>query len=103
MSLMRFLSAGKSLIGVTENTSRYRMGKPGMMPKFGAGKNPFSSGVKQAEGQGGGAARPPSPTAASPNEAHRPATSTGSGMKSPAPVYAPVTLPKSEPSAPAVA
>jgi len=60
MSLMRLLSAGKSLIGVTESTSRYRMGKSGMMPKFGSGKNPFRSGVKQAEGQGGLDSRPPS-------------------------------------------
>ena len=104
MSLMRFLSAGKSLIGVTESTSQYRMGKPGMMPKFGSGKNPFLSGVKQAEGQGGVAARPPSPTAASPNEVkeYRAATSTMSGEKSPGPVHTPATLPKSPPNGPAV-
>ena len=75
-----------------------------MMPKFGSGKNPFLSGVKQAEGQGGVAARPPSPTAGSPIEVKedRAVSSTKSGMKLPGPMHAPATLPKSAPSAPAL-
>ena len=62
MSLMRLLSTGKSLVGVTDNTSRYRMGNQGMMPKFGSGRNPFRSGTKQREGQGEAVARPLTPT-----------------------------------------
>lgn len=39
MSLMRLLTAGKSLVGVKDNASRYRMGHPGMLPKFGSAKD----------------------------------------------------------------
>src|SRR5215510_10841154 len=46
MSLMRLLSAGKSLVGVRDNGSRYRMGNPGMLPRFGSQKNPFARGQK---------------------------------------------------------
>src|SRR5262245_40632196 len=85
MSLMRLLSAGKSLVGVNESTSRYRMGKPGMMPKFGSGNNPFRSGVTQAEGQGGMDSRPPRSASSWPNEANqeRMDSNTDSITKSP--------------------
>src|SRR5215813_2266751 len=43
MSLLRLLSAGKSLDGLKDSTARYRMGHPRSMPKFGSGKNPFQS------------------------------------------------------------
>ena len=43
MSLLRLLSAGKSLVGLKDCTARYRMGHPGAMPKFGSGKNPFQT------------------------------------------------------------
>jgi hypothetical protein len=43
MSLLRLLSAGKSLVGLKDDTARYRMGHPGAMPKFGSGKNPFQT------------------------------------------------------------
>ena len=43
MSLLRLLSAGKSLVGLKDSTARYRMGHPRSMPKFGSGKNPFQS------------------------------------------------------------
>ena len=43
MSLLRLLSAGKSLVGLKDSTARYRMGHPGAMPKFGSGKNPFQT------------------------------------------------------------
>src|SRR5258708_11815392 len=46
MSLMKLLSAGKSWVGLKDEGSRYRLGNPGMLPKFGAGRNPF--GVKKA-------------------------------------------------------
>jgi len=41
MSLVRLLTAGKSLMGGMENATRYRLGTPGLLPKFGSGKNPF--------------------------------------------------------------
>jgi hypothetical protein len=47
MSLARLLSAGKSLMGGVDNTIRYQMGNPGMLPKFGSGRNPFGSDAKQ--------------------------------------------------------
>jgi len=43
MSLLRLLSAGKSLVGLKDSTARYRMGHPGAMPKFGSRKNPFQT------------------------------------------------------------
>ena len=43
MSLLKFLSAGKSLDGLKDCTARYRMRHPGSMPKFGSGKNPFQA------------------------------------------------------------
>lgn len=36
MSLLRLLTAGKCLVGNNNNNSRYRMSKPGSMPKFGS-------------------------------------------------------------------
>ena len=47
MSLARLLSAGKSLMGGVDNTIRYRMGNPGMLPKFGSSRNPFMPNAKQ--------------------------------------------------------
>jgi hypothetical protein len=38
MSLLRLLTAGKSLIGVQQATGRYRLPDPRSMPKFGDGK-----------------------------------------------------------------
>ncbi len=46
MSLMRLLSAGRSLVGAKDQVSRYRMGSPGLLPKFGSKKNPFSAEKK---------------------------------------------------------
>ena len=60
MSLMRLLSAGKSLVGVKDNGSRYRMGNPGMLPRFGSQKNPFAREQKgNAENDGAGPTRAP--------------------------------------------
>ncbi len=61
MSLMRLLSAGKSLVGMSDANSRYRMGKPGMMPKFGSGRNPFRSAAQKKEGQGESVTKPVEP------------------------------------------
>jgi hypothetical protein len=49
MSLMRLLTAGKSLVGSANPESRYRMYKRGLLPKFGSGKNPFMAA--HSEGQ----------------------------------------------------
>src|SRR5262249_235881 len=43
MSLVRLLTAGKSLIGIQEETSRYRMRAKNLLPKFGSDKNPFAA------------------------------------------------------------
>jgi hypothetical protein len=43
MSLVRLLTSGKSLIGLQNVTSRYRMSGKDLLPKFGSDKNPFSS------------------------------------------------------------
>ena len=32
-----------------DNTVRYRMGNPGMLPKFGSHRNPFRAGAKRQE------------------------------------------------------
>jgi hypothetical protein len=48
MSLVRLLSTGKSLVGgATKDTSRYRMGNPGMLPKFGSAGKTLPSGKKE--------------------------------------------------------
>jgi hypothetical protein len=49
MSLLRLLTAGKSLIGVQQETGRYRMTNPKAMPKFGDGTNPFQAKAAKAE------------------------------------------------------
>ena len=103
MSLMRLLSAGKSLIGVTESESRYRMGKPGMMPKFGSGRNPFRPRVQKADGQESTAVKPPPSASSQPDDGRkeRPASATKPATKSPGPIPGAEALPKSAPSAPA--
>ena len=41
MSLAKLLSTGKSLVGGSgDNINRYRMGSPGLLPKFGSGNKP---------------------------------------------------------------
>jgi hypothetical protein len=41
MSLLRLLTAGKSLVDLKNSTSRYRMQHTARLPKFGSPKNPF--------------------------------------------------------------
>jgi len=43
MSLVRLLTAGKSLVGLKDGQVRYRMTDPRALPKFGSSKNPFQS------------------------------------------------------------
>lgn len=49
MSLVRLLTAGKSLVGSGENQARYRLWRGNWLPKFESAKNPFASTVTQAE------------------------------------------------------
>ena len=41
MSLLKLLTSGKSLVGLRDSASRYRMSNQKLLPKFGSGKNPF--------------------------------------------------------------
>src|SRR5205807_64119 len=59
MSLMRLLTAGKTLVGLKEQTVRYRMSDPRALPKFGPAKNPFRA-------ESNGAAISPAATDVSP-------------------------------------
>jgi len=43
MSLLRLLSAGKSLVGLKQEAARYRMSDPRAMPRFGSARNPFKA------------------------------------------------------------
>src|SRR6266704_2058917 len=77
MSLARLLSAGKSLVGGMDNTIRYRMGNPGMLPKFGSGRNPFRAGAKRQEPmQPMQLIQPPEPGKESPKPALSPPAAT---------------------------
>ena len=41
MSLVRLLTSGKSLVGLQDVESRYRMRRENLLPRFGSSKNPF--------------------------------------------------------------
>jgi hypothetical protein len=41
MSLLRLLTTGKSLVGLKESDTRYRVTRQRMLPRFGSAKNPF--------------------------------------------------------------
>jgi len=76
MSLLRLLSSGKSLIGgATDDTVRYRMGRPGMLPKFGASTKPAEAPVKRATPVTHQVVTEPQ-TKAAPPEPEQPAVST---------------------------
>ncbi len=45
MSLVRLLTAGKSLVGLKESENRYRVTNQRLLPKFESKKNPFGPGV----------------------------------------------------------
>ena len=46
MSLLKFLTAGKSLVGGRESTARYQVTDPRALPKFESRKNPFRDKVR---------------------------------------------------------
>jgi hypothetical protein len=49
MSLVRLLTAGKSLVGIQDSRSRYRSVDPRAMPKFGSGKKINSDVARESE------------------------------------------------------
>ncbi len=46
MSLLRLLTAGKSLVGMRDAESRYRVTSQRLLPHFGSTRNPFSNRAK---------------------------------------------------------
>jgi hypothetical protein len=81
MSLLRLLTTGKSLEGLRDADSRYRLCSQRLLPQFGPARNPFSNRAKPE----------PAQTAARPLEARR---------ESAAPAAKPATSdPNSEPAA----
>ncbi|MGD0258655.1 MAG: hypothetical protein ABSD29_02395 [Verrucomicrobiota bacterium] len=57
MILLRLLTTGKSLVGVRDAESRYRLPSQRLLPQFGPVRNPFGSGAKAELAQT--EARPP--------------------------------------------
>jgi len=51
MSLLRLLTTGKSLVGVSGEESRYRLTSQKLLPQFGPARNPFSSRAKAQPAQ----------------------------------------------------
>ena len=51
MSLLRLLTTGKSLVGVSDEESRYRLTSQKLLPQFGPARNPFSSRAKAEPAQ----------------------------------------------------
>jgi hypothetical protein len=59
MSLLRLLTTGKSLVGMSDTNSRYRMRTRRALPKFGPAKNPFAAPTPGSETPGGSAGSSP--------------------------------------------
>src|ERR1035441_10304634 len=53
MSLLRLLTAGKSLVGMRDAETRYRVTSQRLLPQFGASRNPFSNRGKAGPAQTG--------------------------------------------------
>lgn len=51
MSLLRLLTAGKSLVGSKNDESRYHLSRPGALPRFGGKKNPFRATTRPEAAQ----------------------------------------------------
>ena len=51
MSLLRLLTTGKSLVGLKDTDSRYRLTSQRLLPQFGRARNPFTSGENSASAQ----------------------------------------------------
>ena len=94
MSLVRLLTAGKSLIGLKDAENRYRMGDPRAMPNFGSGQNRFSAKARADLTQ-----KATSPLMPSPVTAAEPATATASRVSPPAALaQGPISSTRSEAS-----
>jgi len=64
MSLLRLLTAGKSLVGLKGTENRYSVARRGLLPKFTSKKNPFHSGTRPEPGNLPGDTSPSCPNAA---------------------------------------
>lgn len=64
MSLLRLLSAGKSLVGLKPEAARYRMSDPRAMPRFGSDRNPFQARKTLSPDAPPASASPAAPTPA---------------------------------------
>jgi hypothetical protein len=51
MSLLRLLTSGKSLVGLRDTESPYRLTSQNLLPQFGPARNPFSNRVKAEPAQ----------------------------------------------------
>ncbi len=51
MSLLRLLTTGRSLVGLSDSTRRYRITHRRLLPKFGTGENPFATQGRAAMAQ----------------------------------------------------
>jgi len=51
MSLLRLLTTGKTLVGVEDVKTRYRVNRQGTLPRFGSAKNPFRATDKLEPGR----------------------------------------------------
>lgn len=77
MSLLRLLTAGKSLVGSKNAEGRYHLSRPGALPRFGGKKNPFRATTR-------------------PEAAQSAAMAPGREEPEPAEVAGPVLLPESQ-------
>src|SRR5579872_27125 len=60
MSLLRLLTAGKSLVGLKKSESRYHLPAASSLPRFGSKKNPFRATVFPEKGEPAAAEESPS-------------------------------------------
>jgi hypothetical protein len=51
MSLLRLLTAGKSLVGLRDTPNSYRLPRQRLLPQFGSARNPFVSNARADAGQ----------------------------------------------------
>jgi len=78
MSLLRLLTAGKSLVGLKETGHRYNVAHRGLLPKFVSKKNPFRAGAHPQAGLVP-VELTSAPNLSEPNEGHCANGGTGSG------------------------
>lgn len=86
MSLLRLLTAGKSLVGLKDTASRYNVARTGSLPQFSPKKNPFRASTRPEFNPG---AQPEAQAAA--NSVER----TAEDPLTPAPTAVPVVAPSS--------